>query len=498
MTSYPESRPADITHYFGVLRGRWRPIIAGAATGLLAATGFLAITGSSYTATTDLNINVISTDPFNAQRSASGLLDGVTEAQIAGSYVVAARAAETLANGFTPDDLRDGVDVSTISDATIMRISYTADSPDEARDAADALAEAYLAYRAAQARERLGGVIEQIEERLAGLREELTDANARAAASEPGTTEANQAASDRDLITIEIDSLLEEKNALDLINTSGGSVLNSASENSLVSGPRLAPALLGGLFGGLILGVIAAFVLDATNRRLSSVRDVERVTGGPVLTRITTKGPSVPPVGATLDQLRTARERLYASLEPGRNVIALFDCTRSSHPSDVPVGLAAVLARGGRTAQVVFPGITREFRDLAVRNLKLHIVESRPGGTRYSTADGRLSLHVPTTGGLDSEPDGLITDYVKDVITSSDRESFLFVALPPSAPQASLLAAGRLADAIGLIVTVATTRAQDLTDILGESALLDVPFIGTLVVPEGWKRSRAPAEAVRN
>src|SRR5690554_1705117 len=144
MTAYPVEQPREITHYVNVVRSQWRPVAAGAAIGLLAATGVLAFAGASHTAATDLNINVISTDPFNAQRSASGLLDGVTEAQIANSYAVAQRASELLDEAATPGELRAGADANPVADATIIRISYRAQSPGDARAGADALADAYL------------------------------------------------------------------------------------------------------------------------------------------------------------------------------------------------------------------------------------------------------------------------------------------------------------------------------------------------------------------
>jgi len=483
MTAYPVEPPHEITHYANVLRGQWRPVVAGVALGLLAATGVLAFAGASHTATTDLNINVISTDPFNAQRSASGLLDGVTEAQIANSYAVAERAAELLDNATTPEGLRAGADATTVADATIIRISYEATTPGDARAGADALAEAYLSYRADQARQRLSGVTDRIEERLADLRKDLIDANSRSAASEPGTTEANQAASDRELVTIEIDSLLEEKNALDLIDTSGGSVLSSASENEVTTGLRPLPVLITGLLAGLVLGIIVAFILNAANRRLVSVREVEEATGGSVLGHFTSRHPTMPPAGDTLAELRTARERIYATLDPESNVVAFFDLTGSDHPSDLPVGLALVFAQDGQPTRLVLPHADQDLRDLLVSALDLELVDTSSGGSRYGTADGLFWLYVPDAA------DDSDTEFLTSAAATADEDELVIISLSPDTSHATALAAGRLASAIGMLVALGRTSRSQVTRLTQEPALMGTALLGAMTV----SGSRAPS-----
>src|SRR5690554_4886010 len=474
MTAYPVEQPREITHYVNVVRSQWRPVAAGAAIGLLAASGVLAFAGASHTAATDLNINVISTDPFNAQRSASGLLDGVTEAQIANSYAVAERATELLDNATTPESLRAGSDASTVADATIIRITYEATTADDARAGADALAQAYLSYRADQARQRLSGVTDRIEERLADLRKDLIDANSRSAASEPGTTEANQAASDRELVTIEIDSLLEEKNALDLIDTSGGSVLSSASENEVTTGLRPLPVLVTGLLAGLGLGIVGAFIMNAANRRIVSMREVEEATGGLILGRFTSRHPTMPPAGETLAELRTARERIYASLDAESNVITFFDLTGSDHPSDLPVGLALAFAQDGQPTRLVLPHADEDLRDLLVSALNLDLVETSTGGSRYGTADDLFWLYVQDT------VDDSDTAFLTESAATADDDELVIISLSPDTSHATALAAGRLASAIGVLVALGRTSRSEVTRLMQEPALTGTALLGAM------------------
>ncbi|MCU1546799.1 MAG: hypothetical protein JWP30_1899 [Homoserinimonas sp.] len=486
MTPAPETDPIGLDHYAGVLRFHLRTIAACALLGLGAGTVYLAVVGQTFTASTDVNINVISTDPFNAQRSASGLLDGVTEAKIASSHVVALAAADELRGDFSAEKLRQGTEVNVVSDATIIRISYSANTIEEARSGADALSSAYVSYRATQAGERLGGVIDRIEDRLSDLREELTDANARAAGSRSGSTESNQAASDRDLITIEIDSLLSQKNALELIDTSGGSLLSTAAENEVTAEPRPLVALVGGSLAGVALGILVAFLLYAVRRRVASVTDLERLTGTRVLANVTSKDATVPAHGETLNELRAARERIYASLDANSTVIVMFDDSLGVDGSDIPVNLAAAFAHDGQSIHLLAPGMSDKLQALVCRNLSLELLATSPAGSSYhSTGSPPFQLHIPDVTETDSEPDGLITSFIYDRVAEADPEALILLALPPHAPHSSRIAAGRLADALCMVVAIGHSRTTDIEAILDEPPLRETAFLGAIAVPRG-------------
>src|SRR5699024_11452146 len=124
------------------------------------------------------------------------------------------------------------------------------------REVEDPLIQAYRSYRASQASVRLSIMIAMIDDQFTGLRRELVDAKAQAAVAEPDSSEANQAASDRELITIEINSLITRKNVLESINTSGGVILTPARENPLDTAPSAKTVAASGVLGGLLLGVV--------------------------------------------------------------------------------------------------------------------------------------------------------------------------------------------------------------------------------------------------
>lgn len=426
--------------YGSVLRDRWRVVVAGAAVGALLSGGYLIATGKEATATTDVNITVISTDPFSSSRNAAGLLDATTESKIATSQAVAAAAAEEVGGAVTAAQLRGGVAAELVSDATVMRISYSDPSPYAARRGADALAAAYLEYRETMAQRRLTKMYDNLEGRLTELRDELVDVNARSADAANGSPEANQAESDRDMITSEINSLLESKNALDTVDTSGGSILNAAADNPVRSSPNQALILLSGILAGLTLGLLAAFgVRHLSGRRVRVASDLEQYTGGVVA--------DIRSGDRSFETFRFVRERLLAAFPPKARVIALVDGAEGNHASDVPGQLARAFDEIGRSATVV------------------HV------DAELATAKAVL---------LDTKRPG----------------SIVLLVVPAKVERSAVLVVGRLADAAVFLVEPGATRASTLAEFKREFDAAGLPVLGSVTVPHDAVPVAAPKPAM--
>ena len=75
---------AFFRHYYtwrAILR-RWRTVVVCVVTLLVAAAAWLVLGPSSVTATAEVSVNVISTDPFSPQRTSSELIDPATTVPI--------------------------------------------------------------------------------------------------------------------------------------------------------------------------------------------------------------------------------------------------------------------------------------------------------------------------------------------------------------------------------------------------------------------------------
>lgn len=294
-TGTSETASLGFGSYLRTLRAHWRWIAACTLVGLLAGAGYAVLAPRAVTATTTLNLNAITSEPFSSQRPASGLIDGKTESDIARSHVVATAAKQRLGAGYTASDIRDATSVSITDGATVIRIMFTARSAELAVDGSNAVSRAYLDFRQAQATERITTIVDGLNERITTLNGELVKANLKIGAS-PRTSDAYaQALSQQQQILTELDGLLSSRNALQSIDTASGTVLTAAEDSPLETEPSTSLVLLTGLMAGLVLGVILAFARGPLMRRARSARDVSFALDAPLLTPGTRGGPASEP-----------------------------------------------------------------------------------------------------------------------------------------------------------------------------------------------------------
>ncbi|MGO1235392.1 hypothetical protein, partial [Microbacterium gubbeenense] len=274
-----------LDHYLRVLARQWRVVVAMTFIGVAASGAFLLITTDRITATTQVNLSVITTEPFSPQRAASGLLDKATEAAIASSYVVAQRTAAALDDGTIPSELHDAIEVSISEDGTIARVRATAPTRAVAVERADAVASAYLGYRSDEAEERRDTIVANLTERVDALNTDLAEVNESLASTDSVPREA-QAASDREQILAELTQILAERTSLRSLITTGGSVLTDAAQNPVDVAPSRKIAVATGIGGGIVLGIVFAFIRDPRGRRLRSASEIAHATGARVRARM--------------------------------------------------------------------------------------------------------------------------------------------------------------------------------------------------------------------
>lgn len=479
--STPSSVP--LTYYMETVRSRWWVVLLCALFGLGVAAGYIYISPKAYTATATVNVNVISSDPFNASRSASGLIDPGGEAQVAGSYAVAERAASELGPNFTPTQVRESVTVISVADTTILRISSTADNAKDARAIADTVADQYVAFRSTQAETRIQGAIDRSEARLSGLREDLADVTSRLANAEEGTPEAMQAETDRSVLTLEISSVLSEMANTGTIDTNGGTILNPASGNSVQVAPRPSLTLAAGGLAGLGLGLGVAFLVSAAASRVRDHRDIALNDGRIVLGELSSRNPTIPLAGSDLTQMRAARERMLAdaTLTSRTGVCAVVDLT-DGRAEDVAVNLAYVVAAAG--VQVDFVGLGMSEELVSQIRSSLHLFSTDGDDGHYgSSANPNLTCYLPVAGNQDSDEE-LIPGGIRGEIATRSQDVLVMVAVPATTTEATRLAAAQLSDTAVLVVARGTTRTARLQEAARDVRHMGSEVLGTLVVTQ--------------
>lgn len=469
--------------YLSALRRRWLTVILTTVLGVALASAYLFAVPPTYTATAEVSISVITSDPFNASRAASGLLDMPGEARVAGSHAVAERAADILGE-MTPQAVRKSIEVTGSADSTTLRISATGDRPDTARRIADVVADQYLDFRSSQADERIARTVQAARDRLADERARLLEATQRLAEAKAGSAEAVQAETDRSLLNFEISSTVDQLTAAQSIDTAGGFIINPAAAAPVDRQPSSSLILATGLLAGLATGLLLAFAVDAFDRRIRTSADVLTSGAGPFVVELPGRSDSIPPSHADLDQLLTLREHLLdrPELRDRRGVVAVVDLSGGGGARQVPLALAMVQARGGTDVHLVALAADRSIFHHAMDRLDLvPAAEHENYGTYTATAAPGLTVTM-VEAPADELGEEALPDAVAKLVDQERQERLVVLGLPPGSRQASRYRSMRLADVVLLIAAVRRTPRTALAHASTDIRSLGVGLMGTVLV----------------
>lgn len=468
MSESPENSQLELGRYWAIVRGRWLVVALFTIAGAVLAGAYAVTTPTSYTATAVVNLNVIADEPFNMQRSASALIDPATEIQLAKSSAVLTDAAGDLGNGTTIADVRRATEVTVLPEATVARITYTASTLDQSLAGADAVGRAFVDSRTAAAEDKVGRINEQLSERQTQVSTELSVV-LKAIATASSANQRAAALSRRTVLETQLTSLLEQLNAIASIDTSGGYVITEAQDNAVAVQPHPRLLVQVGLAAGLVLGIIAAFVVNALDRRLTTPTDLGKARGGLLLARLSDRACAVPAPATDLDAYRGATERLLARRGSGSRATTVVDLTSHEHPTvaaNLALGLAS--AGGGPVRLVLSEGD---------EELAAALVSDQGGRSVQSP--------MPSVGNVavrlgKAPPRGSAEEQLEHVV----------VALGAKAPRSTVLAAGRRTGAVVIVVETRRTRLGAIRSLEEELRSVGAEVVGSVVVPRAQLRPR--------
>ncbi|MDA2808167.1 Wzz/FepE/Etk N-terminal domain-containing protein [Nocardiopsis suaedae] len=257
----------DLRDCAQTLRRRWTAVAAATAAGLALAGAGLVLVPSAYTATTAVQVRPTGVAELTGELSGrtNGEVNLDTEAQVVASARVASAANREI-GGTDPGAMRERVEVEVPPNSSVLEISYTAPTPEAARDGATAFSDAYLADRSARVGElidaRLAALEEQTEARTEEM-EELAEDAAKGGAAKRARAEARLEA-----VQSEISDLNAETGPLTAAKASliPGQVLTPAALPDAPASPQPVVWLAGGGVLGLAVGAGAAFALERRAR----------------------------------------------------------------------------------------------------------------------------------------------------------------------------------------------------------------------------------------
>jgi capsular polysaccharide biosynthesis protein len=474
MSDRPDVSAIGTSYYAYVVRRQWTVIAAGALLGVLAASGFLLVRPPVTTAIATVTVRPITVDAFEPSSQSLSLFRAPDETALAESRPVAESAAETL--GIDPGQVTDAVSVTAVADSTLLEIAFTAATADDARSGADAVAEAFLAYRTGRADESRDAALADLDERLAtlqALQQTADDSESEAAVSRS--------------VDGEISDVLARETTLGQLDTTAGEVLTPAAHSAVTVSPPALLTILEGLLVGAVVGIIAAFVANSFDRRVRSAADIRHATGAPILGTVSSAHAAFPLVGTELAAVRTAAQRITAALPERARVLLVIDDTAAREASDIPANLAAALAETGRPVELVAPGLSARVRAAlgAGFDLVRGASDDSPGTSLRSRRSRPLHVYLPAISPDDESLVPALTEELRTRISRPRSPKLFIVSVGSGTPDSVVLAILAVSDAVCAVAAAGESHTDELRFVVTESARAGAAFLGTVQAPAG-------------
>lgn len=488
----------EVADYAGVLRRRWRIVLALTLVGLVGAFAYVTVAPKIYAATAAVFVTATGASSSAGQATGSratggGQVNLDTEAQIVTSGTVASIAGHILKSPLKPYKLSSEVTVAVPPNSQILDITCSTSTGPGAAACANAFANAYLQNRSANASATISGQLKSLSDKVAGLDKTISTLTNKIkslpATSPTKINDQGTIASDR----TQLHSLLTLEGQLSGEGTqvTGGRILTTATVPGKPASPKKLLILPSGLLVGLLIGLVAAFVRDRRDKRIHTADDIERSLGLPVMLEL-------PPFGRqiTLASPRSKNGQAFtelaigvgAALGEGNHVVLIAGTTKGIGRSVVAANLAATLARTHSEVVLVCADLngTAAPEMLGVGEDGQGLAELVSGNaTVRDVARGPASLPglwVITPG---ADPSLAVYNMQHDrarALISQLRRDARYVIIEAQATEegADTFALGEFADGALITIEVGHTDRNEAADSIRRLRQLRTPLIGAI------------------
>jgi len=388
-TATDDSGLITLGEIVGAIRRQWRIVAGFAAVGVLAAAAMVLTSPASYTATSELVIDPITTDPFAANSRPVDAVNPITERSVLLGSSVAEAVISRLKLDTTPSDLLSRVEAVNPDGSLTLVVTATASTDKKAQALADGFSQTYLDQRSAMADKSIAGVVQNIDAELAKTQEELAAAIASGVGLVPTSFQAQQVEAQVSTLRTRVATLEERRTQLVSASTTPGRITLKAD---LPTSPSGLPSTVLGLGVFMVftsIGLVAAVIYDRRGGRLRDLSGIQAVTHGAT-------------VDIALDSESVLEESIStAALDMVSNAATtssalLCSITRTA-PTLAADRLVLSLVASGRKVLVVWTG---ERADLPEKRVKWPVLEQMCSGDLDTLSeDERTDLWVvPDTG----------------------------------------------------------------------------------------------------
>ena len=502
----------EFADYFGVLRRQWWLVVLLACAGVLAGTAYLKVAHRADTATAAVNVTPTGAAQSQSGAVAGGRTTGVinldTEAQIVQSTTVATIAAHILHSALVPSVLVTNVSVAVPANSSVLQISCTARSAQNAAACANAFAAGYLQNRSASAASAINAHLNAIRTQQNTLQKQAAQLTTQVNTLPTNSSQRGAAQTQLQTVNGELTNLANQEASLTAAaSSSGGTIITTATPPTKPSSPKPLLVLPSALLAGLLIGLIIAFALDRRAKRISSARGLDRF-GLPVLLSLSTKdlrsGPMVSARSAAGFEFAELARVTAAALGEDNRLFLVAGTSAGNGCGVVAANLAATLARTRSEVILVCPGDQRtlEFLGLAgAPQLDSTAVAGMAAGT---VSLAKVAVQPSGFAGLavlilDSGLSELNYEHARQLalqLRSSAR--YVIIEAPASATGADTFALAEFCDAALVTVEMSRTKRPELENRIRLLGQLGIRILGLAAVPRcrlASGRSRVPMAA---
>lgn len=487
---------APATFWANALRKNIVLVLAFGLAGVLLGSGFAVFSSAGYTATAGILIDPVQGNPYEPDGQADPVVALETEATLVATDPVSRLAAQRLRDRMTAAELREQVSVEVPTNTQVLEISVTADDRPLAREASQAYAESYLAYRKRRGQAVVDAQVQEVDQQKASTQSELTEATTELGSEGLSASRRSYLQERVNTLAARLASLETEASTLTAADLQPGQVITPAAEPPSTT---IVNAILFGGAGGfalLVLGAAIAIGRTRLDERMSEPADLERLglsVFGVVDERYgNTRGKQsgdtrAPELPETYRQIRTA---VVTSLDAPPVGFTVLSAEPEVSAATEAAALAVGLARSGFTVALVdtLGDPTKTLADrVRLPGLTELLTEDADLQTLLIQPEDRLTVLPPGTGDQRAM-DLLLSPGMRHSLAQlSEWNDYVIIAGGP-ATGADGQALASLSGAVVLVVARGHTERGQVTHSLEVLERVDSTCVGAVLV-DGPSRS---------
>ena len=399
----------------------------------------------------------------------------------------------------TPFNISSRVSAGTVTDAPLIRINVTGDTPKSAR----LLAQAYSTYAVsaikaqylANAKEQAGGLQAQSDTLSARIRKLV----ARKAISDETTS-----AQLDDQIAALRSSRTQLAQQIAQALADGGRQSTSvqlaapATAGSSPISPRLAFDVVLGILVGLLAGILLAWIRDQLDRSIHDLEEVERGTHKPVLATVPlVRDPHNSENGVlanAFDVMRVSAGIIAGSGVGRAQVVTITSAREGEGKSSTVIGLGRSLVRSGRRVLLIDAdlrraGLSHKLDLVGQAGLTEVLLDTSDFASSVVPGHGDIPDVLPAGAG-DSSPPTLLDSTAFEELLDHARRRYdtIVIDTPPSRQIADGIVVASKSDAVILVVRLGVVRRDDLSAIVARLSSPSFRLLGEVVYGAGDER----------